>query len=245
MSQLATVNDPPAKTDAVAIIQVLERVAANPDVPVEKIERLMDMQMKIMARNAEVSFNAAMAAMQSELPVITKRGEIKVNGTVRSTFAKFEDINEAVKPIMHRHGFAVSFRTKTDASSVTVTGILMHKDGHREETDITLGADNSGGKNGVQAIGSSVAYGKRYVMSALLNISTEEEDDDGQAAGRGQTISAGQVADLEALIQEVKADRAKFLRYLKLSRLEDMNVSAYDNAVAELRRKGKSNAAGK
>ncbi|WP_340146807.1 ERF family protein [Halomonas sp. PA16-9] len=42
-----------------------------------------------------------------------------------------------------------------------------------------LPADISGNKNAVQAFGSSTSYGKRYVLSALLNI-TRGQDDNGK-----------------------------------------------------------------
>ncbi|MEZ1441487.1 ERF family protein, partial [Pseudomonas shirazica] len=75
----------------------------------------------------------------------------------------FEDINDIVKPIMQRFGFAVSFRVETVQTGVSVTGILMHCAGHREQTTMLVPIDTSGSKNAVQSLGSSVSYGKRYV----------------------------------------------------------------------------------
>jgi hypothetical protein len=48
-----------------------------------------------------------------------------------------------------------------------------------------LPADVGKGRNDVQAIGSSVSYGKRYAAMAMLNLITRglAEDDDGQAGG--------------------------------------------------------------
>ena len=40
-----------------------------------------------------------------------------------------------------------------------------------------LPLDTSGSKNGVQAVGSTVSYGKRYAICALLNISTGDDTD--------------------------------------------------------------------
>lgn len=45
-----------------------------------------------------------------------------------------------------------------------------------------LPADVSGNKNAVQAFGSSTSYGKRYVLCALLNITTRGQDDNGHGA---------------------------------------------------------------
>src|SRR5260221_14458605 len=111
--------------DLAMYAQVIERAASNPDVDVDKLERLLNMQERILSKQAEIAFNAAFAEMQAEMPEITERGEIKVNGQVRSRYAKFEDINEAVKPTLKLHGFAITFKTQTDKNSVTVTGILM------------------------------------------------------------------------------------------------------------------------
>lgn len=170
-------------SDASDFVSMLERLAKDPAVDPTKLHSILDVRERIMAKSAEQAFNTAFAEMQGEMPVITKTGEIKVSGVVRSTYAKFEDINEAVKPILQKHGFSVTFKVETK-DKVTVTGILMHKAGHREQTEITLDSDTSGSKNTVQATGSSVAYGKRYTLSALLNISTTDDDDDGESGGK-------------------------------------------------------------
>lgn len=232
----------PMPSDVAAFINVIERASANPDFDANKLEKLLSMYERIMARNAEMSFNAAFAEMQSEMPVITEHGEIVVNKEVRSRYALFEDINDTVKPILKAHGFAVTFKTKTTEGGITVTAILMHKDGHREDTEMTLMADTSGSKNAVQGVGSSVSYAKRYGLLALLNITTRGEDDDGMSAGL-QTITESQAADLQALIDETKSDKAGFLAYLAsvakrpISSLENIPVSLHKTAVDALNKK--------
>lgn len=227
----------PIQSDASAIIQVIERAASNPQVDIEKMERLLAMQERVMKRNAEMDFNAALAEMQANMPVISERGEIKVGDTVRSRYATFEDINEAIKPILQTNGFAISFRTSVTNNTVTVTGVLAHRSGHSIETSLPLATDTSGSKNAVQAIGSSVQYGKRYVMCALLNITSRGEDDDGRRAAGPERISASQAADLDSLIDEVGADRQKFMKYLRLTNLADLPAQAFKDAVAALEKK--------
>jgi hypothetical protein len=231
--------------ESTAILQVIERAATNPAVDIDKMERLLQMQERVIARNAEAAYNSAFAEMQEELPEITERGEIKVNGQTRSKYALFEDINDAVKPVLKKHGFAMSFRTHIADNAVTVTGILMHKAGHREETTISLPADNSGSKNSVQAIGSSIQYGKRYAMCALINITSRGEDDDGMRAGAAQRITENQAADLKALAEEVGADVPAFLKYLSrngkvtIENIEGIPAAMYADAVAALNAKRK------
>jgi hypothetical protein len=167
-----------------ATLAMIERVALDPSADIDKMERLLQMHERLLERDARAAYTAALAAMQPDLPSIVERGKIKNNsGGITSTYALWEDINAAIKPVLQKHGFALSFRTSTREKEVHVVGILAHRGGHQETTEITLAADNSGAKNAVQSVGSSVSYGKRYAAGALLNLTTHGEDDDGRLGG--------------------------------------------------------------
>lgn len=185
MSNLATVerDQPPViMGESATILSVIQRAAADPHCDIEKMERLMAMHERMQAKSAEQAFNAAMAQMQCEIPTV---GEGATNLHTKNTYATLDDINYTLKPIMQRHGFAVTFKVDHAANGISVTGILMHSAGHREQTTMLLPLDAGPGRNAVQAVGSSTTYGKRYVMCALLNITTgEARDDDGYAAGQ-------------------------------------------------------------
>ena len=49
-----------------ALISMIERVVSNPDMDVQKLEKLLDMQERILAKSAEMAFNNAMNQAQSE-----------------------------------------------------------------------------------------------------------------------------------------------------------------------------------
>ena len=183
-------------SETAAILSVIERAARDPDVDVDKMERLFTMQQQAKDRDARIAFNRALAALQPKLPIVDENGAI-VTGKgkdqkVQSTYAFWEDIIEAVRPLLAEHGFSLRFRTARDEAGVIVTGILSHEEGHSEETDLPLPPDASGSKNAVQAIASSISYGKRYTAIALLNITTKGEDDDGGAAGDGKPDTANE-----------------------------------------------------
>lgn len=223
-------------TDIAAFISVIERASANPDIDVSKLEKLLEMYERVMARHAEMAFNADFAAMQSEMPVIAENGAIKHGDKLITKYALFEDINDTVKPILQKHGFAVNFKTKTLENGINVTGILRHKGGHREDSELTLQADTSGAKNAVQGMGSSASYAKRYVLIALLNITTRGEDDDGSAGG-AKTIDTDQVMDLQKIITDHKIDPKPFLIYMKVNNLTQIPFSRFDEAKAALEKK--------
>ncbi|KWT04042.1 ERF family protein [Pseudomonas savastanoi] len=179
-----------------SIMAVISRAAADPTCDIEKMERLLAMHERMQAKTAEQAFNAAMAQMQCEIPTVF---EAAVNLHTGNAYATLDDISRIVKPIMQRHGFAITFKVENLEKTIAVTGILMHRDGHREQTTMTLPADIGKGRNDVQAVGSSTTYGKRYVMSALLNITTgETRDDDAQSSDGSDTddMRAQAVADI-------------------------------------------------
>lgn len=227
-----------APSDAAAIIHVIERAALNPDIDITKMERLIEMQERILARNAKAAYAAALSDLQQELPVIRERGGIKDrNGAVQSKYALWEDINEAIKPALAKHGFALSFRTGREDGQIVVTGILSHREGHSEQTIMHLPLDTSGSKNAVQAVGSSTSYGKRYTASALLNLTSTGEDDDGGAGGAGGFISEAQLEQLEDAAAKAQVDIPRFCRFLKVDALAAIPVKRFEEALAAIEEK--------
>lgn len=196
---------PVVQAESATILQVIQRAAADPSCDIEKMERLMAMHERMKASQAQQQYTDALAAMQQELPSITERGGIKDrNGRVQSTYALWEDINECLKPILAKHGFALTFRTPRNDKGVEVEGVLSHRAGHSERTSILLPADVSGNKNAVQAVASSVSYGKRYTSGALLNYTTHGEDDDAFSSVHQPALDQQVVIDILERVSEAK-----------------------------------------
>lgn len=196
MNAVATIEPAPQATEGATLLSVISRAASDPNVDIEKMERLMAMHERMIAQQAVVAFNESLSDMQDKLPSVGERG----NAAGRYTYALWEDINAAIKPILKEHGFALSFRTDF-ADGVAVTGVLSHRGGHSEATTIRLPADPSGNKNAVQAVASSVSYGKRYAASALLNLTSHGEDDDAFASSRPDPAGDPKYADWRASIE--------------------------------------------
>lgn len=192
---------------AISILQVIDRAARDPNVDIDKMERLMQMHERIQTNHARQVYQSALARMQPELPVVRHRGD----AARRYTYALWEDIHRGMTPVLNKYGFALFFNVET-GEQVKVTGILTHEDGHREQTEITLPADSSGNKNAVQAVASSVAYGKRYTAGALLNFATTGEDDDAQSAVQiDDPLTDAQVIQLQDRLDALGLDKAELL----------------------------------
>lgn len=166
-------------------VEMFERLARDPSVDVEKLERLIAMQERIMRHNAKAAYESSFARMQPLLPEIAERGQIlnKDRVTVRSTYAKLEDIHVAIKPILAVHGFAVRHRTEWPADKpgiIRIVGILSHEQGHSEESVFEAPMDKSEYRTDIQSMGSTVSYGRRYTTLDLLNLATRGVDNDGE-----------------------------------------------------------------
>ena len=159
---------------------VIERLASNPSVDVDKLERIIALQERILAHESKAAFDAAFATMQGELPTIAERGH-----TDKSKYATLEDIVETVRPVLVRHKFSLSHRTEWPGTGlVKIIGILAHEQGHEKTSEFLTAADTSGSKNAVQALGSALSYGRRYTTMDLLNIVSRFEDDDGRGTSQ-------------------------------------------------------------
>ena len=75
-----------------------------------------------------------------------------------------------------------------------MTCVLSHRDGYSEETTLTAGADDSGKKNSIQAIGSTTTYLQRYTLKLALGLATQDRDDDGASSEDLPISGAAQAA---------------------------------------------------
>lgn len=230
---------PEPQSEVAALIQAIERAAVNPAVDVDKMERLFALQERMFAKNAEVAFNEALAAVQSEMPKIRRN---RKNGQTESTYADLEAVTDAAAPVYTKHGFALSC-TQEDCPTegrMRVVCFCSHRAGHtrRYQYDASLdmtGLKGNQNKTPIQGEGSTFSYARRYLTALIFNLTLTDEDNDGQSAG--EFITDKQAADLQALAEEVGANREAFMNYFGIQRLAEMPVSKYAAALAMLQKK--------
>lgn len=232
MSELAKIDPAPAPAvqanDSAVILTMIDKLLTRPDVSVEKLEQMFALHQKVQADHARRAYLAAFSALQSELPAVARKG----TGHNSKKYARFEDVVEALRKPLSEHGFSLSFRTQQEGTAVRVTGVLGHEAGHHETTELLLPADKSGSKNDVQALGSSISYGKRYVALTLTGIATED-DDDGQKAAEPPAQYAT-VDEIEALIEKSGSDIVKVLEHYSVGELADLNGTQRNQCKAML-----------
>ena len=157
----------------------LVRLAVERDLDIDRLGKLMEMQMRWEQENARKAFFAALSHFQSQLPPILKVDKVDAGKAGRRRFASLGTINEAIRPYLYCNGLSFRFQQNQPPEGITVTCIVSHRDGHSEQTSLTARADVSGGKNAIQSIGSSVTYLERYTLVSALGLTTVDSDDDG------------------------------------------------------------------
>ena len=235
-------DEAPPADFAGGLLNVIERAARDPNVDVDKMERLFALQERVQERMAKQVFVEAKVAMRAELPEITMKGAIRIvkDGKLiqETPFARFEDIHEAVTPVLMKHGFDLSYRNGLSPDGkVRVTTILSHVAGHQEETQFDLPHDSSGSKNSVQAVGSSTSYGKRYGTLSILNIKVCGEDDDANSAVPDACISKEQRDRINNALDALDADKPAFCKYLKVDAIADILAKDFAKAWAAVEAK--------
>ena len=199
---------------AASMLAIIARAVSDPAVDVAKMQALLDMQERILAKQAEAEFNAALVRLADAMPRVRKNGRVELGGGKGYDFARWEDMDTVVRPHKRREGFTLSFDMEArEGGGAVVIGTLLHAGGHSRRASIPLGLDAGAGRNSLQAMGSTLSYGKRYCAEMLLNIVREGADNDGLPATNAQAahLSAAQVEELHALMRETRTLEARFL----------------------------------
>lgn len=202
--------------------------------PLDVIRELKALSTELANEEAQRAFDRAIAAAKAEIKPIARRTKGH-NGN----YADLATVADAIDPILSAHGLNYRHRLSQGEAGITVTCILSHELGHREETSLTADADKSGNKNSIQAIGSTQTYLMRYTLLAALGLSTTKDDDGATAARGAATISEEQALNLNdlitAVVDEIGGNRPKFvanfLKFMKVERIEDIPAAQLQKAV--------------
>jgi hypothetical protein len=199
------------------------------------VKEMMALSKELAADQARRAFDEAVASAKAGIPTIAKNAK----GHNNKAYANFAAYAEALKDVLAEHGLSYRFRTE-QTDRITVTCVLSHKGGHSEENSLSGPADNSGSKNAIQAIGSTLTYLQRYTLIQALGLAASD-DDDGEKHGKDEeqlrTISEEQQMQIREMLDATDSDEAQFLKLGNLQRLADMPASQFQSAMNILRQR--------
>ena len=227
----------PRNLPAMTPMQMLQ-VAVERGDDLEKLRQLMDLQDRWEAAQARKAYVAAIAAFKAEPMRILKSKQVNIPGGAKFAHATLADVCDGVVAALSKHGLSHKWELQQDGDRITVTCILTHEAGHSERTMLSGLPDDSGKKNGIQQIASTVTYLQRYTLMAAVGLAAKDMDDDGRGAGPAKPkITEEQVANLKALLTEVGANEINFLKWLKVESLSDILATNYAACVKAIEAK--------
>ena len=196
------------------VMTLLERVLLDPNLPIERVTAIMDMQERQMNKMAEQAFNSAFAAAMADMTSMRKSGNSNTG-----CYSTLDDLVSASRPALSKHGLALNWKSTTDGNVMTVTAIIRHKEGWREENsksaNIDAGKGPSSTMNAIQASGSTETYLKRYTGFGILGMSSQDHEDDGASSASKNdlsTINEQQFLELKDLLEKANLDEETFLK---------------------------------
>lgn len=136
----------------------------------------------------------ALASFQSEVKNPPNTAD---NPFYKSKYAPLQDVLNVVRPLLSKHGLSILQIPSSDGETVSVTTLLMHSSGEWIQTDpLVLKTD----KPTAQGAGSAITYARRYSLSAVLGISSEDDDDGNIATGTKHETNNQKQKQEESLI---------------------------------------------
>ena len=116
----------------------------------------------------------ALSKAQAEFPPVPFNA---VNPFLKNRYADLGGIIQTAKPILAKHGLAVSQLAEGEGNTTSVTTILMHSSGEWISSTISMDMEAEKGKSQAQAVGSVITYLRRYSLASILGLYADEDTD--------------------------------------------------------------------
>lgn len=220
----------PAPAVAPSPLEMLDRAIAS-GADLSMIEKLMDFQERHEKNEARRAFDKAISAARAEIPTIIKNRHVSYKhkdgkGVTDYWHEDLAGIASTIDPILARHGLSYRYRTTSEPNEpISVTCIVSHELGHREENTLRAARDESGNKNNHQSISSALTLLQRYTLKASLGLAAGRDDD-------------GAKADAPAPVETVTPEQAQTLRDLVGATGRDENTIIDGHLNPRFRRSG-------
>ena len=117
----------------------------------------------------------ALAKAQAEFTTVPQSG---FNPHFKNKFSTLEDCINMTRPILSKHGLAISQMPNTLDGQYVLTTILMHESGE----SIVSNQPVVSMKQDPQSLGSALSYCRRYSLTGVLSLASGDFEDDGNAA---------------------------------------------------------------
>ena len=210
---------------------------------IANLEKMLELEEKYEARQAKKAYTKAVADFKANPPKIIKDKRVDFTsqkGRTAYNHASLGNVTDTINKGLGEHGFSVAWPLEQNEGKIKVTCVITHEAGHSENTSLEAPFDNTGNKNGIQAMGSTVAYLQRYTVLSLTGLATHDQDDDGKRyPAKEKPISGKQVSQIVDMINETEADEMNFLKWIGAESVETIPAKLFGKAISGLKAKVK------
>lgn len=230
-------------------------LAIQRDLDIEKLRALVEMDKERRREQAKAAYDAALARFGKFKKIVQHNRKGTTAGNAGYTYADFPQMVGAINEPLAECGLSFTHRqdppvlVEGEIAYVMVYCQIRHEAGHREEFPYLAMPDLrlKGKVSPSQLIQLAITYAKRQSLAEGLGLATSEDkhDDDSHGNKAVDLITESQAADLQAKIEEVGADKATFLKFLKVEKIGDIPAKDFQRALNALSLKAKQNEKGK
>lgn len=212
----------------------LLQIAMTQGADIDKLAKLMELQERWDANAARKAFTQALANFKAHPPKLTKNKEVDFTGKtgIRTHYwhATLDNIADTIGQELSKHGLSFRWSVEQKENRIHVSCVLQHCLGHTESVTMNGPPDETGNKNAVQQVGSTVTYLQRYTLLAATGMATADQDDDAQLAGMAEEWlsekvewfqSARDSTELQKLFAEAYREVKKINDHKSMSALID------------------------
>lgn len=164
-------------------IMKLAEMQADGKIDAAGLKQMMELQFMYEENEAKKAYTVAMAAFKADPPKIMKDKTVSY-GQTSYKHASLANVTSTINKALSVHGLSAAWFTEQVESLVKITCTVTHVLGHSENTSLSAPPDDSGSKNVIQQIASTVSYLERYTILAITGLATDDMDDDGNAGGK-------------------------------------------------------------
>ena len=229
---------------------LMELALAKGPEGVDALDRLLDLQFRIMGVQAERALSDALSGFRAECPPVPQSSTAKIatkgGGSYSFTYAPLDVIAKHVRPYAEKHGLSYSWTTEIGENKGVLNVIceVRHRDGAITRSAFPAPIDSPANISAVQKVGGANTYAKRQSLTAALGIVTTTEDADaaGTATVEAVPINADQLSELQTIVREHGVNTKKFVKMFGVESLKDIPAAQFAAACALIRAKKKEDA---
>lgn len=208
----------------------LMEIVKRDDIDPERLEKFLDLQIKMETRENNKAFNNAFAQFQKECPIIPKTKRVNFK-SVDYSYAPLDEMIHLIKPIMGKNGLSFCFNLSPDENQMVLTTIVSHKDGCEKNFQYYFNPLHDDARmNDSQRRKSAITFAKRSALENALGIVTADCDDDARRAIDNPATDE-QLEKIKSLCKSTSTTEESFLSYLKIESFGLLSLNDAKKAI--------------